>query len=496
MCCSRDPCAGVWVFHTCWGSIMAELVHPSMERLMEPGMCCELPALGPFNAWDSSESGIPAGAEMDQAEAPSPAALGFPTCLLTGLSETASLMAFVAPKTKCPPLLPHSQQKFGPLKSLFFPVWRGSAAFPRVFLLEDSVRLSDWFSSAVRDGTWGTPAMTTRECTHSHHWLLWTLPGLGSLERRHISDWKRTLIRLSSEKGKLQKLFKNCIPMLSALPSSDLPLRETEKMGLRNSKWNISYFLYICWFLMALKNCFRDVWVFQSLCQRLMSLKLEVHTGFAVGCSQSKAGQLPNMALRKLTCTPWVALLPWLPQFWAVLWELPPLEKGFSWSFLTWILVKIQSGSRKKEKSAFEALILLTGVDYYKFHVFNPAATSHTFHFAPMEGLSVKTRKKGGTAPGWGICASGWFSSAGIGLLRVTLRWNKWELWEQDLYICVASRKGTLKDWEALCSLGCEIQERLEWELFAEMNCDELPSSVIMSCSVLKGSEICPLALN
>lgn len=158
------------------------------ERLMEPGMWCELPALGPFNAWESSESGIPSVAEMDQAEAPSPAALGFPTCLLTGLSETASLMAFVAPKAKCPTLLPHSQQEFGPLKSLFFPVWR-----------------------------------------------LWTLPGLGSLGRRHISDWKRTLIRLLSEKGKTEESYTSCS---KTVLQCSLHFPQVIFLSEKQNKWN------------------------------------------------------------------------------------------------------------------------------------------------------------------------------------------------------------------------------------------------------------------
>lgn len=49
--CSRDLCAGLWLFQ---GSVRKSLLrkhhgwtlHPSMKRLMEPGMWCELPALG------------------------------------------------------------------------------------------------------------------------------------------------------------------------------------------------------------------------------------------------------------------------------------------------------------------------------------------------------------------------------------------------------------------------------------------------------------------
>lgn len=143
-----------------------------------------------------------------------------------------------------------------------------------------------------------------------------------------------------------------------------------------------------------------------------------------------------------------------------------------------------------KKKSAFAALVPLIGVGKYKSHVFNPAATSY---IPLVEELSA-TRQEGGTAPGWGICASGCsISSDENGLLRVKLNWNKGGLWEQDLYICVDPRKGTSKEWDALmCSLGCEIQEWLEWELVGEINCAEPASSVMMSCSVVKHSEMCP----
>lgn len=138
---------------------------------------------------------------------------------------------------------------------------------------------------------------------------------------------------------------------------------------------------------------------------------------------------------------------------------------------------------KRKKKSAFEALILLIGVDKYKSHVFNPAATSHTFHL--WKGWVLP-----GTAPGWGTCASGWFiSSDGIGLFKL----EQVGIVGAGLVHLCGSRKGTLKEWEGLlCSLGCEIQERLAWGLVGEMNCDELPSSVIMSCGVVKGSETCP----
>lgn len=72
-CCSRDPCGEVWLFQgrACWGSFGVELVLPSMKRLMEPGMWCELPALGCTSShlahlmpvtplvWDNSEKWDP-----------------------------------------------------------------------------------------------------------------------------------------------------------------------------------------------------------------------------------------------------------------------------------------------------------------------------------------------------------------------------------------------------------------------------------------------------
>lgn len=157
-----------------------------------------------------------------------------------------------------------------------------------------------------------------------------SLLGLGSLERRKTltSEWRRTLIRLSSEKEKpetkLHKLyFKNCISMLSALPPSALPLRETGQVELRNSKWSIGYIFFIYWLLIALKDCFRDIWIFQSRCQSCHVFEVGgtnriccwVQAGRGEGTSRrSKAGQLPNMALLgKFLCSPWVALLPSLP---------------------------------------------------------------------------------------------------------------------------------------------------------------------------------------
>lgn len=145
-----------------------------------------------------------------------------------------------------------------------------------------------------------------------------------------------------------------------------------------------------------------------------MSLKLEIQTGFAVGCSQEEGEEQAGRAKLgsfltwlcggSLPADPGLLCSPDCPSSEQCSRSFLHWKKEFSWSLLKWILLKIQSGSRKKEKPAFEALILLTGVDYYKSHAFNSAATCHTFHFALMEGLNVKTRKKGGTAPGWGIC--------------------------------------------------------------------------------------------
>lgn len=120
-----------------------------------------------------------------------------------------------------------------------------------------------------------------------------------------------------------------------------------------------------------------------------MSLKLEVQTEFAAGCNQekeeeqaggAKLGNFPTWlywesfrAAPGLLCCPH-CLSPEQHSESSLHW------KEFSWSFIKWILVKIQSGSGKKKKSAFEALILLIGADKYKSHVFKPAATSHAFH--------------------------------------------------------------------------------------------------------------------
>lgn len=162
---------------------------------------------------------------MDQAGAPCPAALGFPTHLLTGLPGTAPLNGICFIKSKVSLSAPSQPARVLALKEPFFPVWRRSAPFPRVFLLGDSVRLSDWWSSAVRDGAscilpWqagDAPTGTAGCCGPS-------LLGLGSLERRKTltSDWRRILIRLSSEKEepetKLHKLLKNCFSDLCTSP--------------------------------------------------------------------------------------------------------------------------------------------------------------------------------------------------------------------------------------------------------------------------------------
>lgn len=203
-------------------------------------------------------------------------------------------MAFVAPKARCPSLFPHSKQEFWPLKNLFFPCMGGISSISQSVSAEkhsvtDFQVLLEMEHGALLPWQPGdAPTGTIAHCGLS-------LLGLGSLERRKTltSEWRRTLIRLSSEKEKpetkLHKLyFKNCISMLSALPPSALPLRETGQVELRNSKWSIGYVFFIYWLLIALKDCFRDIWIFQSRCQRLMSLKLEVLTGFAVGCKQEE----------------------------------------------------------------------------------------------------------------------------------------------------------------------------------------------------------------
>lgn len=230
-----------------------------------------------------------------------------------------------------------------------------------------------------------------------------------------------------------------------------------------------------------------------------MSLKLEVQTEFAAGCNQekeedqaggAKLGNFPTWlywesfcAAPGLLCCPH-CLSPEQHSESSLHW------KEFSWSFIKWILVKIQSGSGKKKN-----LHLKHWYFWYVLINTNPMFLSLLLHLMLFTCGRIECYQAGERhCPWWNICASGWFiSSDGIGLLRVILSWNKWESWEQDLYICVTARKGTLKEWEALMdSLGCEIQERLEWELVGEINCDELPRSVIMSCSVVKGSEICP----
>lgn len=133
------------------------------------------------------KSRLPSVTEADQAEAPCPAALGFPTHpllpLRTGLLVTASLNGICCTKDKAVPLCSLAASKAfacvgsGPWRAAFFSyggLFRDQLLFPECFcFLGDSMRFSD-SNAELGDGAACTSAMTPRGCTHAHCWLFWT----------------------------------------------------------------------------------------------------------------------------------------------------------------------------------------------------------------------------------------------------------------------------------------------------------------------------------
>lgn len=102
-------------------------------------------------------------------------------------------------------------------------------------------------------------------------------------------DLDKTLLR----KKRQRKTYTSCSKTVF---QCSLHFPQVIFLSEKQNKWNcttvsevlVIYIYFLCWLLIAPKNCFRDVWVLHSRCQRLMSLKLEVQTGFTAGCNQEK----------------------------------------------------------------------------------------------------------------------------------------------------------------------------------------------------------------